>query len=112
MLLLSSALAAGALASPGVLNEGGIPYQISNPEGSTPTWKGTPGTYSTNFNENALGPVEHFDVYGEVSASLVVESVVALRALGVRHAGRAPPAPFFAVPHTYEYSRTLTKHYS
>ncbi len=66
MLLLLSSIAGVALASPGVLNEGGIPYTISNPPGSTPTWKGTPGNYSTNFNENALGPVEHFDVYGEV----------------------------------------------
>lgn len=41
-----------------VMNEGGIPYTISNPVPG--------GEYSTNFNVNAKGPVEHFDVYGEI----------------------------------------------
>ena len=27
---------------------------------------GTPGHYSTNFEDNIEGKVEHFDVYGEV----------------------------------------------
>ena len=29
---------------------------------------GTPGHYSTNFEENVDGTVEHFDVYGEVES--------------------------------------------
>jgi hypothetical protein len=49
-----------------VMNKGGVPYSISNPPGSTRGWVGKPGQYSTNFNENVKGPVEHFDVYGEV----------------------------------------------
>eukprot|EP00927_Polykrikos_kofoidii_P073649 TRINITY_DN6966_c0_g1_i1.p1 TRINITY_DN6966_c0_g1~~TRINITY_DN6966_c0_g1_i1.p1 ORF type:complete len:879 (+),score=78.58 TRINITY_DN6966_c0_g1_i1:64-2700(+) len=49
-----------------VMNEGGIPYDISNPPGSTPTWRGQPGKYSTNFHYNVKGDVEYFDVYGEV----------------------------------------------
>lgn len=49
-----------------VMNAGGVPYKISNPPGSTNNWVGTPGNYSTNFNENVKGPVEYFDVYGEV----------------------------------------------
>ena len=48
------------------MNEGGVPYAISNPPGSTPGWKGTPGTYSTAFTENVEGKVDFFDVYGEV----------------------------------------------
>jgi len=48
------------------MNEGGVPYAISNPPGSTVNWQGTPGHYSTNFEENVDGTVEHFDVYGEV----------------------------------------------
>jgi len=42
-------------------------YRHSNTPGSSPKWKGTAGTYNTDFNTNA-GPVktEHFDVYGEV----------------------------------------------
>jgi len=48
------------------MNEGGIPYVISNPPGSTQPWVGQPGDYSTNFNLNVKGPVQHFDVYGEV----------------------------------------------
>lgn len=55
-----------AASSKRVMNEGGVPYKISNPPGSTADWKGTPGVYSTNFNENVQGKVEHFDVYGEV----------------------------------------------
>jgi hypothetical protein len=48
------------------MNSGGVPYAISNPPGSTPDWHGTPGTYSTDFEANVEGTVEHFDVYGEV----------------------------------------------
>jgi len=48
------------------MNQGGVPYAISNPPGSTSDWVGTPGNYSTNFNTNVKGTVEHFDVYGEV----------------------------------------------
>jgi len=48
------------------MNKGGVPYAISNPPGSTKDWVGTPGAYSTNFNTNMKGKVEHFDVYGEV----------------------------------------------
>ena len=48
------------------MNQGGVPYYISNPPGSTPNWQGTPGIYSTNFENNVEGNVEHFDVYGEV----------------------------------------------
>ena len=41
-----------------LLNYGGVPYKISNPasdEGEK---------YSTDFERNVHGPVEHFDVYG------------------------------------------------
>ena len=38
----------------------------SNPPGSSPTWHGTPGDYSAEFESNVAGTVEHFDVYGEV----------------------------------------------
>ena len=48
------------------MNQGGVPYAISNPPGSTPDWEGTPGSYSTQFEGNVEGAVEHFDVYGEV----------------------------------------------
>ena len=48
------------------MNSGGVPYAISNPQGSTDNWKGTPGHYATNFESNVIGKVEHFDVYGEV----------------------------------------------
>jgi hypothetical protein len=48
------------------MNYGGVPYAISNPPGSTKSWVGTSGDYSTNFNTNIQGPVDHFDVYGEV----------------------------------------------
>ena len=48
------------------MNEGGVPYAISNPPGSTEHWEGTPGSYSTQFEANVEGAVEHFDVYGEV----------------------------------------------
>ena len=48
----------------GNMNRGGVPYAISNPPGSTPGWRGTPGRYETDFHASA--PVEHFDVYGEV----------------------------------------------
>ena len=40
---------------------------FSNPPGSYPTWHGTPGDYSTEFESNVDGgAVDHFDVYGEV----------------------------------------------
>ena len=48
------------------MNSGGVPYAISNPPGSTSNWQGTPGEYSTKFESNVAGNVEHFDVYGEV----------------------------------------------
>lgn len=48
------------------MNQGGVPYAISNTPYSTPNWQGTPGNYSINFNKNVKGTVEHFDVYGEV----------------------------------------------
>ena len=48
------------------MNKGGVPYGISNPPGSTPNWHGTPGQYSTDFQTNVNGKVDHFDVYGEV----------------------------------------------
>ena len=48
------------------MNQGGVPYAISNPPGSTDNWEGTPGKYSTDFEDNVAGKVEHFDVYGEV----------------------------------------------
>jgi len=48
------------------MNQGGVPYAISNPPGSTAHWRGTPGNYSTDFQHNVAGKVEHFDVYGEV----------------------------------------------
>ena len=40
-----------------VMNKGGVPYQISNPDGTA---------YSMDFETNVQGPVEYFDVYGEV----------------------------------------------
>jgi hypothetical protein len=49
-----------------VMNRGGVPYTISNPPGSTKGWVGTPGSYSIDFTQNAKGPVDYFDVYGEV----------------------------------------------
>ena len=48
------------------MNQGGVPYGISNPPGSTKNWNGTNGTYILQFESNIVGPVEHFDVYGEV----------------------------------------------
>ena len=48
------------------MNGGGVPYDISNRPGTTRPWRGTPGTYSTDFESNVAGKVEHFDVYGEV----------------------------------------------
>ena len=48
------------------MNQGGVPYAISNPPGSTANWHGTPGEYKTDFEANVEGKVEHFDVYGEV----------------------------------------------
>ena len=62
--LLASLLGARVAAS--IMNQGGVPYAISNPPGSSPGWQGTPGTYSTDFETNVAGEVEHFDVYGEV----------------------------------------------
>ena len=54
----------GSLASN--MNLGGVPYAISNPPGSSSDWHGTPGAYSTDFETNVAGEVDHFDVYGEV----------------------------------------------
>merc|ERR1719160_1677746 len=48
------------------MNNHGVPYEISNTPGSNVNWTGTPGNYSTKFTENVAGPVEYFDVYGEV----------------------------------------------
>ena len=48
------------------MNDGGVPYSISNPPDSTQNWVGTPGQYSTDFLTNVKGSVDHFDVYGEV----------------------------------------------
>ena len=64
--LILSLLAWSAEAEPNVMNKGGVPYQISNPPGSSKDWKGTPGNYSLDFTQNVKGKVEHFDVYGEV----------------------------------------------
>lgn len=70
MFTVAVAMAAATVTAPSprsVMNAGGVPYQISNPQGSTKDWKGVPGQYDTNFNTNA-GPLEtdFFDVYGEV----------------------------------------------
>ena len=48
------------------MNNGGIPYSISNPPDSTPNWVGTPGRYSTDFEISSEDKIDHFDVYGEV----------------------------------------------
>eukprot|EP00036_Acanthoecidae_sp_10tr_P009085 CAMPEP_0182915416 /NCGR_PEP_ID=MMETSP0105_2-20130417/316_1 /TAXON_ID=81532 ORGANISM="Acanthoeca-like sp., Strain 10tr" /NCGR_SAMPLE_ID=MMETSP0105_2 /ASSEMBLY_ACC=CAM_ASM_000205 /LENGTH=863 /DNA_ID=CAMNT_0025052283 /DNA_START=14 /DNA_END=2605 /DNA_ORIENTATION=- len=66
MLAALAVVSAAGQSVPDVMNAGGVPYEISNPPGSTANWKGTPGTYSTNFNDNVDGAVEFFDVYGEV----------------------------------------------
>ena len=63
---LVAASYAAPFAEPKIMNAGGVPYMISNPPDSTKNWNGTPGKYSTNFNLNVKGPVEHFDVYGQV----------------------------------------------
>merc|ERR1719409_1379898 len=61
------ALAAAApTKDPQVMNSGGVPYLISNTPGSNKWWKGQAGHYDTNFNVNVKGPVDYFDVYGEV----------------------------------------------
>ncbi len=52
------ALALVAAARLANMNEGGVPYRISNPSSDVPG-------YSTDFQQNA-GPVDSFDVYGEV----------------------------------------------
>ena len=49
-----------AVDPPGVMNRGGVPYQISNP---TPPDQ---GVYSTDCEANQHGPVEHFDTYAEI----------------------------------------------
>lgn len=64
------------LASATVMNKGGVPYSISNPAGSVSGSSSTPYStkdnagsstpYSIDFEHNAGGPVEHFDVYGEI----------------------------------------------
>ena len=38
-----------------IMNQGGVPYAISNPPGSSKDWEGTPGIYSTDFEENIKG---------------------------------------------------------
>ena len=43
-----------------VMNAGGVPYRISNPDSAAAA------PYSTDFEANVAGPVEHFDMYGEV----------------------------------------------
>lgn len=47
-------------ASAKVMNAGGVPYRISNPDSAAAA------PYSTDFEANIAGPVEHFDMYGEV----------------------------------------------
>ena len=64
--LLQGSLLSLCLVECKIMNQGGLPYAISNPPGSTEGWQGTPGTYSTDFETNVAGDVEHFDVYGEV----------------------------------------------
>ena len=59
-------LLAPLLSSCANMNQGGPAYAISNPPGSTLGWQGTAGSYSTEFENNVEGEVEHFDVYGEV----------------------------------------------
>ena len=41
------------------MNAGGVPYRISS--------ETSPGAYDLDFTANAGGPVEWFDVYGEVN---------------------------------------------
>ena len=53
------ALASLIGAASGIMNKGGVPYEISNPSSGEQK-------YSTDFERNAGGAVEHFDVYGEV----------------------------------------------
>ena len=48
--------------TPGLMNAGGVPYRISNPEGSTKDWRGRPGKYPTNFIDSVEGDVDFFDV--------------------------------------------------
>ena len=64
--LLAAFSAYSAPSAPPNMNDGSVPYAISNPPGSTADWTGTPGTYSTQYTANVAGPVEHFDVYGRV----------------------------------------------
>ena len=66
LLTFTCSCALVALASAANMNNGGVPYTISNPPGSTAGWHGQAGKYSTSFEHNIDGPVEHFDVYGEV----------------------------------------------
>eukprot|EP01083_Nonionella_stella_P139701 426715_1 len=63
---LAVAIHATITAADSNMNRGGVPYGYSNPPGSTQNWNGTKGSYSTQFNSNVEGKVEHFDVYGEV----------------------------------------------
>ena len=82
-LILAWLFCSQVLVKGSIMNHGGVPYAISNPEGllndqdikcletmiclgSTTNWHGTPGTYSTDFESNVAGAVDHFDVYGEV----------------------------------------------
>ena len=78
MTLLLAALPAASASGKGfskegqnVMNRGGVPYKIANPEGSVHSWKGTPGTYPIDFKLSVEGDVESFDVY--VSSFLFVE---------------------------------------
>ena len=47
------------LVTAAILNTGGVPYKISNPSNDS-------AQYSTDFEHNVDGRVEHFDVYGTV----------------------------------------------
>jgi hypothetical protein len=46
------------------MNQGGVPYEISN--GATSSSSKYSTDFATNANPGKLGKVEHFDVYGEV----------------------------------------------
>ena len=53
-----------------VIREGRWSTAHSQPQPISLFRHGTPGHYSTNFEENVDGTVEHFDVYGEVLPKL------------------------------------------
>ncbi len=74
------------LASPlGVMNAGGVPYKISNAVGDG---------YSTDFETNVKGAVEHFDVYGEVQTRYSQAWQPALIIATTRATSRSFPSPF------------------